>query len=74
MCGALYLIHAALIDQGGQTVPVKGQIVKIFDFVGHMVFGQLLKSAIVAWRQPHLPFQNRVVGQFSQPLFMHVFV
>ena len=48
MCGALYLIHAALIDQGGQTVPVKVQIVKIFDFVGHMVFGQLLKSAIVA--------------------------
>lgn len=48
MCGALYLIHAALIDQGGQTVPVKGQIVKIFDFVDHMVFGQLLKSAIVA--------------------------
>lgn len=48
MCEALCLIHAALLDQGGQTVPVKGQIVKIFDFVGQMVFGQLLKSAIVA--------------------------
>ena len=74
MCEALCFIHAALIDQGGQTVSVKGQIVKIFDFVGHMVFGQLLKSAIVAWRQPHLHFQNRMVGQFSQPVFMHVFV
>ena len=48
MCEALCFIHAALIDQGGQTVSVKGQIVKIFDCVGHMVFGQLLKSAIVA--------------------------
>lgn len=31
---------------------VKGQIINIFRFVGHMVFVILLNSAIVAWKQP----------------------
>lgn len=46
MCEARCLIHAALLDQANCSC--EGPDSKNFDFVGHVVFGQLLKSAIVA--------------------------
>lgn len=67
MCGALCLIHATLLDQGGQTGPVKGRIVKIFDFVGHRAFGQLLKSAIVAQGNHTFTFKTAWWGSSLSP-------
>ena len=57
----------SLLGRGQQPFSVKGRIVKIFDFVGHRAFGQLLKSAIVAQGNHTFTFKTAWWGSSLSP-------